>query len=106
VYFVATVNHEGGNQLVASFAGVLMCDGWQSPSRCRPRNHPRGNPLAAAGASIAGFIKHQDIVPGAVRGAEHLIGKLYLEGVSRARGEDTSEQKSRDTIDQIVAWIH
>jgi transposase len=95
--------------LLASFAGVLMCDGYVvylSLSGAYPRVV-----LAHCWAHVRReFVEIEKSFPTQCGEVIDLIGELYaIEKKCRVEGEDLAEardQKSRLVIDRIVAWFY
>ena len=103
-------SHTKVETLVASFAGVLMCDGYSGYVSLSTK-YPRVI-LAHCWAHVRReFIDIAISFPVLCGEVLDLIGKLYgIEKACRApEGEDLSEArdtKSREVIDQIVAWVY
>jgi hypothetical protein len=103
-------SHTKVESLVASFAGVLMCDGY-SGYAALSNKYPRVI-LAHCWARVRReFVDIEKSFPVRCGEVLDLIGKLYaIEKDCRAPGgEDLAtarEEKSRPVIDEIVAWVY
>jgi transposase len=103
-------SHTKIESLVASFAGVLMCDGY-SGYAALSNKYPRVI-LAHCWAHVRReFVEIEKSFPTQCGEVLDLIGKLYaIEKACRAPdGEDLAtarEEKSRPVIDEIVAWVY
>ena len=103
-------SHTKVETLVASFAGVLMCDGYSGYVSLSSK-YPRVI-LAHCWAHVRReFVDIEASFPVLCGEVLDLIGKLYgIEKKCReTEGEDLAEArdtKSRDVIDEIVAWVY
>lgn len=102
--------HEKVESLLATFAGVLMCDGYAGYVKLANK-YPRVV-LAHCWAHVRReFVETEKTSPALCGEVLDLIGKLYaIEKKCRApEGEDLAtarDTKSREVIDEIVAWVY
>ena len=102
--------HEKVEALLATFAGVLMCDGYAGYVKLSTK-YPRVS-LAHCWAHVRReFVETEKTSPALCGEVLDLLGKLYaIEKKCRAPGgEDLAtarNTKSRLVIDEIVAWVY
>jgi transposase len=102
--------HEKVESLLATFAGVLMCDGYAGYVKLA--NKYPSVVLAHCWAHVRReFVETEKTSPALCGEVLDLLGKLYaIEKTCRApEGEDLAtarDTKSRVVIDEIVAWVY